>query len=97
MNDFPQYPTDFIAMTTPFEDEDLENLMTQKIEDLVFTIDTLKKREVNASRKLDRIKIFIYTLLDKKKSELKNVDIFTANRISYLEDQIAILESILEA
>ncbi|NJO90208.1 MAG: hypothetical protein HC831_15640 [Chloroflexia bacterium] len=59
MNDFPEYPTDFVAMTRSFEDEEIEKLISQSHEDVVRTIDMLKKREVNATQGLSELRFNI--------------------------------------
>ena len=73
MEDFPKYPTDFVVMTRPFEEEDIKKFLGQNEAEIAFTIDTLKKREVNATKVLSdlqyRISKKIMDLKDKYDEE----------------------------
>ena len=76
MSEFPKYPTDFLALTRPFEDEEIEKLLSQNIKDLVWTIDNLKKREVNATKAVEdrnlEIEKLRAELSDLRRREIEN-------------------------
>jgi hypothetical protein len=93
MSDFPKYPTDFAALIRPFEDEEIETLLSQKVENVALTIDILKTREVNASNALQETRIKIEKLIQKKEAELK--DSPSSDRIEELKNDIAELEHLL--
>lgn len=94
MDDFPKYPTDFVAMTRPFEDEDLEKLLSQTPEEVAFTIDVLKSREVNATTAYQNLK-------DKISKEISDLEKIVQNKTllgnhrSFAEIKISALESLL--
>ncbi len=95
MDDFPKYPTDFIVMTRPFEDEETERLLQQKVSDVAFTVNVLKQREINATKALEKLRLKIESTIISKEKELE----FSTNAPSFtsvLEGQINLLENLLE-
>jgi ElaB/YqjD/DUF883 family membrane-anchored ribosome-binding protein len=93
MNESPKLPQEFVVMSTPFTDNDIENLLGQDVKNLVNTIDSLKTREVNATNSLLELRNKIEKLLEAKKLALesaKNQDF--GEVVDILNDQIAILE-----
>jgi hypothetical protein len=96
MSDFPKYPIDYVSMTTPFEDEDLERIVTQPVKDLVYTIDVLKEREVNATKAYQGLKDKIEAQIVRLKEVRQNMveEEFPAVA-SVLEDEIRMLDNLL--
>ncbi len=65
-----KYPTDFVCSVLPFEDEDIENLLSQSNKDVSSTIDLLKLREVNATNALQILRNKIEKLIQEKEVNL---------------------------
>jgi len=93
MNDFPKYPTDFSALIRPFEDEEIERLLAQPIKDVVFTIDILKTREVNATTALMKLRNSINAFIEAKEKELYDSNSILSKMS--LRSEIADLENII--
>ena len=96
MDTFPKYPTDFCAMTRPFEDEEIEKLLSQDVKDVAFTISMLKAREVNATKALDNLKKDMDDKIQLlKRSYDKAAQQGAHNACSDIDSQIKLLESFL--
>ena len=96
MSDFPKYPTDFIALTRGFEDEDLEKILQLPVKTLSWLIDTLKLREVNASNsRLDQIRR-IEAKIQSLEEDLNQARGQGSNSAAgVIEDQISLLKEML--
>lgn len=94
MSDFPKYPTDFVAMVRPFEDEEIEKLLSQSTENVAFTIDVLKNREVNATRAYQELKDKITNKITELQKKL-DTKYPIANQQNIFKEKINLLESLL--
>lgn len=96
MNDFPKYPTDFVAMASEFTEQDIEKFINQKNDDVIHTIDMLKRREVNASNSLINLRKKINDTIISKEKELKKIPESRRPLYKYsLEKEILILKKLL--
>lgn len=96
-NEFPKYPTDFIALTRPFTEDETQKIMSLSPDDFKFLIETLKIREVNVQKSLDKIRFRIANMMDQRNIELKKEmdEVGDSSIVSILKNELDLLNDIL--